>query len=151
LIGSAADVLTARIQAIIALVFELCLVGLMVSYEAMGHTSKREPVQGAILRRPKPQLIASNPSRQEGSVKRILTDNLERFPGGRVEIAEVGNRYLDVCKAEGKSVVPQDTFIAEAKEFCEAIGIKRKTIGVHLYLMDVKLTPHRSRARFVAA
>ena len=37
IIGSAADVLTARMQAIIALVFELCLVGLMVGFEALGH------------------------------------------------------------------------------------------------------------------
>ena len=40
LIGSAADILTARLQAIIALVFELCLVGLMVSYEALGHGNR---------------------------------------------------------------------------------------------------------------
>ena len=143
--------LTARLQAVIALVFELCLVGLMVSYEALGHKSGPEPVRAVTPRRPEPHLIASNPSRQDGSVKRILTDNLERLPGGKVEIAEVGCRYRDVCKAEGKSAVSQDTFIAEAEAFCEAIGIKRKMIGVHLYLMDVKLTPHRSKASFVAA
>ena len=100
--------------------------------------------------RSKLQLIASNPSRP-GSVKRILTDNLERCPGGKVEIAEVGNRYRDVCKAEGKCAVSQDAFIVEAGTFCEAIGIKRKTIGVHLYLMDARLTPIRNSANFVAA
>ena len=42
LIGSAADVLTSWQQAIVALVFELCLVGVMVIYELLGHT-KRMP------------------------------------------------------------------------------------------------------------
>ena len=56
-----------------------------------------------------------------------------------MEIAEIGNRYRDVCKAEGKRAVSQDAFIAEAAAFCEAVGLNRKTIGVHLYLMDCGL------------
>ena len=144
LIGSAADVLTARLQAIIALVFELCLVGLMVSYEALGHKSEPEPVRAALPPGPKLQLIASNPSRPVGSVKRILTDNLDHSPGQKVEIAELGKRYRDVCKAEGKCAVSQDEFIDEAAAFCEAVGIKRKTIGVHLYLINVQLMQLRN-------
>ena len=144
LIGSAADVLTARLQAIIALVFELCLVGLMVSYEAMGHTFKREHATASIAFRPKPQLIASNPSRLPGSVKRILTDNLDRCPGDKVEIAEIGRRYRHVCKTEGKCAVSQEAFLAETEAFCEAIGIKRRKLGAHLYLTDVQLTPMRN-------
>ncbi len=144
LIGSAADVLTARLQAIIALVFELCLVGLMVSYEAMGHTSNPEHATAGIAFGPKPQLIASNPSRPAGSVKRILTDNLDRCPGGKVEIAEIGRRYRHVCKTEGKCGVSQEAFIAETEAFCEAIGIKRKKLGAYLYLTDVQLTPMRN-------
>ena len=146
LIGSAADVLTARLQAIIALVFELCLVGLMVSYEAMGHTSKPEHATVAIAFRPKPQLIASNPSRLAGSVKRILTHNLDRCPGGKVEIAEMGRRYRHVCKTEGKCAVSQEAFLAETEAFCEAIDIKRKKMGAYLYLTDVRLTPMRNSA-----
>ena len=146
LIGSAADVLTARLQAIIALVFELCLVGLMVSYEALGHKSGPEPMRPVTPPRPKPQLIASNPSRPVGSVKRILTDNLERCPEGKVEIAEVGKRYRDVCKAEGKRAVSQDAFVADVSAFCDALDIKRKTIGGHLYLINVHVTPVRNSA-----
>ena len=40
LIGSAADVLTSWQQAIVALVFELCLVGVMVIYELLGHAKQ---------------------------------------------------------------------------------------------------------------
>ena len=144
LIGSAADVLTARLQAIIALVFELCLVGLMVSYEALGHKSEPERARVAIPPRPKPQLIASNPSPPVGSVKRILTDNLDHSPGRKVEIAELGKRYRDVCKAEGKCAVSQDAFVADFGAFCDAVGIKRKMVGDHLYLIDVQLTQLRN-------
>ena len=77
-------------------------------------------------------------------MKRILTDNLERCPEGKVEIAEVGKRYRDVCRAEGKRTVSQNEFIDEAAAFCEAIGLNRKTIGVRLYLLDVQLTPIRN-------
>jgi hypothetical protein len=146
LIGSAADVLTARLQSIIALVFELCLVGLMISYEALGHISELEPVRATLPAGQKLHLIASNASPPVGSVKRILTDNLDHSPGEKVEIAELGSRYRDVCKAEGKCVVSQDEFIDEAAAFCEAVGLNRKTIGVNLYLMDVRLTPIRNSA-----
>lgn len=146
LIGSAADVLTARLQAIIALVFELCLVGLMVSYEALGHKSEPEPMRPLSPPKPKPRLIASGPSQPVGSVKRILTDNLERCPEGKVEIGEVGKRYRDLCRAEGMRTVSQDEFIDEAAAFCEAVGLNRKAIGAHLYLMDVRLTSLRRDA-----
>lgn len=146
LIGSAADVLTVRLQAIIALVFELCLVGLMVSYEAMSQSYEPACPKIAMPSRLKPQLIASNPATPLGSVKRILTDNLERSPGGKVEIAEVGGRYRNICKAEGKRAVSQDAFVAEVGTFCDAIGIKRKMMGDHLYLVDVQLTRLRNGA-----
>ena len=146
LIGSAADVLTVRLQAIIALVFELCLVGLMVSYEAMSQSYEPACPKIAMPSRLKPQLIASNPATPLGSVKRILTDNLERSPGGKVEIAEVGGRYSNICKAEGKRAVSQDAFVAEVGTFCDAIGIKRKMMGDHLYLVDVQLTRLRNGA-----
>jgi hypothetical protein len=95
---------------------------------------------------PKPKLIASNPKQLVGSVKRILTDNMESCQGGKVEIAECGARYRAVCKAEGKRSVTKDQFIAEIDEFCMAIGIKRRSIGGHLYLMDVQLVPELMRS-----
>ena len=120
--------------------------GLMVSYEALGHKSGPVPMKPMSPPRPKPRLIASSPSQPVGSVKRILTDNLERCSGGKVEIAEVGNRYRDVCKAEGKRAVSQDAFVADVSAFCDALDIKRKTIGGHLYLINVHVTPVRNSA-----
>jgi hypothetical protein len=42
--------------------------------------------------------------------------------------------------------VTKDQFIAEIDEFCMAIGIKRRSIGGHLYLMDVQLVPELMRS-----
>jgi hypothetical protein len=75
-----------------------------------------------------------------GSVRRILTDNLESAPGKRVEIAEVGTRYREVCRAESKRIASMDDFVAEVKVFCETIGIRRLTIRDKVFLMDVMLT-----------
>ena len=41
LLGAGASVLTAWQQAIVAAVFELCLVGVMVIYELLGHVKQR--------------------------------------------------------------------------------------------------------------
>ena len=87
----------------------------------------------------KPKLIATNPDRLVGSVKRILTAHLESAPGDKVEIADVGNRYRYVCQRDEKRTVPPDEFCTELDDFCRAIGIKRKKLGEHLYLLDVRL------------
>ena len=138
----------AIMQATIALVFELCIVGMMVGYEVMGHAtpdrpnaSVREPHVVIIPPAPQPRLVTRNPGPPVGSVKRILTDHLESAPGDSVEIADIGNRYRDVCRRDGKRMVTQDEFTAELDEFCRAVGIKRKKAGKHLYLKDVRLAP----------
>jgi hypothetical protein len=88
----------------------------------------------------KPKLIATNPDRRPvGSVNRILAVHLEAAPGDRVEIADVGNRYRDVCRRDGKRTVTSDEFCTELDEFCRTVGIRRKQAGEHLYLLDVRL------------
>jgi hypothetical protein len=88
----------------------------------------------------KPKLIATNPDRRPvGSVKRILTVHLESAPGDKVEIADVGNRYCDVCRRDGKRTVTSDEFCTELNDFCRTIGIKRKKAGERVYLLDVRL------------
>src|SRR5215468_6327095 len=47
LLGAGASVLTAWQQAIVAAVFELCLVGVMVIFELLGHREVEKPVQHA--------------------------------------------------------------------------------------------------------
>ena len=88
----------------------------------------------------KPKLIATNPDRRPvGSVKRILTVHLESAPGDKVEIADVGNRYRDVCRRDGKRMVTSDEFCTELDDFCRTVGITWKKAGKHVYLLDVRL------------
>jgi len=160
--------ISAMMQAAIALVFELCIIGMMVGFELLGHTAsarltpqaevqEHTPPVVVVPRAPepppppkpempvvppaaKPKLIATNPDRRPvGSVNRILTVHLEAAPGDRVEIADVGNRYRDVCRRDGKRTVTSDEFCTELDEFCRTVGIKRKQAGEHLYLLDVRL------------
>jgi hypothetical protein len=157
------DGIGAMMQAAIALVFELCIIGMMVGFELMGHAApgrsdaraevpehvpemvavplapEPEPEMLVVPPAAKPKLIATNPGRRVGSVKRILTTHLESAPGDMVEIADVGNRYRDVCRRDGKQTVTSDEFCTELEEFCRTLGIRRKKTGEHLYLLDVRL------------
>jgi hypothetical protein len=162
------DGISAMMQAAIALVFELCIIGMMVGFELLGHTAPAQPtprpevleqtppvvvvplvpepmpaLEPKMLVVPgptKPMLITTNSDRRPaGSVKRILTVHLESAPGDKVEIADVGNRYRHVCRRDGKRAVTSDEFCTELDEFCRTVGIKRKQAGEHLYLLDVRL------------
>src|SRR5262249_33046935 len=88
----------------------------------------------------RPRLIASNPENPIGNVKRILTESLETAKGSKVELAEIASRYRDVCKAQGKRACSLEVFTGEVATFCKAVGIKRRTEGDHLYLVDVQIS-----------
>src|SRR5262249_52228489 len=165
---SLGDGISAMMQAAIALGFELCIIGMMVGFGLLGHVAPARPTTPAELQEhepqvvvaplapepspvaepemkvvplpAKPKLIANNPDRRPvGSVKRILTIHLESAPGDKVEIADVGNRYRDVCRRDGKRTVTSDEFCTELEEFCRTVGIKRKQAEEDLYLLDVRL------------
>jgi len=180
IVPSLGDGISAMLQAAIALVFELCIIGMMVGFELLGHAAPARPTPQAEVQEPappvvivpvvpepppplpepkmpepkmpeihkmvvvpppaKPKLIATNPDRRPvGSVKRILTAHLESAPGDKVEIADVGNRYRDVCRRDGKRMVTSDEFCTELDDFCRTVGITWKKAGERVYLLDVRL------------
>jgi hypothetical protein len=139
----------------LAAVVELIIIACLSAWEILGHRPTGPPVLKPVVEiKPepepetpiippaqKPKLIVSNPKPPSaaGSVKRILTDNLEKCIGGKVEFADLVNRYRVVCKDEGKRSVGRDAFIAALDEFCKDLGIKRRTVDGNLYLMGVQL------------
>src|SRR5262245_14999869 len=181
IVPSLGDGISALMQAAVALVFELCIIGMMVGFELLGHAAPTRPTPQAQVQEPtvqeptvqepapvvivpvvpeppppppepkvpkmvvvpppaKPKLIATNPDRRPvGSVKRILTTHLESAPGDKVELADVGNRYRDVCRRDGKRMVTSDEFCTELDDFCRTVGIVWKKAGEHVYLLDVRL------------
>jgi hypothetical protein len=160
IIGSTADVLTAGMQAIIALVFELCLVGLMVGVEALGHVPAssvaRKPGDGSTHLTPevnlavpsRPKLVATTDDRLAGSIPKIMTATLEPAAGKRVELEEAFGAYAAGCKAEGKPIVPPAHFVDPLRKFCKAACIRIKEENGHVYLMNVRLVgslPHDLR------
>jgi hypothetical protein len=165
IIGTAADVLTARMQAIVALVFDLCLVGLMISVEALGHvrtfptnpddtaedTNDRSPAarptitidpgpMAARLPSPhRPKLVTASAEPPAGSIPKIMSAALEPATGKRVELEEAFGAYRGACEAEGKRAVPPGLFVDPLREFCKAAGIRIKDDSGQVYLMNVRL------------
>jgi hypothetical protein len=174
IVPSLGDGISAMMQAAVALVFELCIIGMMVGFELLGHAAPARSAPQAEVQEPaapvvvvpvvpeptppppelkvvepkmvvvpppaKPKLIATNPDRRPvGSVKRILTVHLESAPGDKVEIADVGNRYRDVCRRDGKRTVTSDEFCTELDDFCRTVGITWKKAGEQVYLLNVRL------------
>jgi hypothetical protein len=168
IIGSTADTLTSWQQAVIALVFELCLVGLMVGHTTLGEvggepkdtkvalptgadteqTHRGIPEIPSIVlpieppkfpEPPRPILIASSAEQPAGSIPKLLTSALEPAPGQRVEMADVYRRYRMDCAAEEKRALPPDQFVDPLARFCKVAGIRTKATGQKVYLINVRL------------
>ena len=165
IIGTAADVLTARMQAIVALVFDLCLVGLMIGVEALGHvrafpanldetvensngsapaarqtmTVDAGPMPLGLPSASRPKLVTASAEPPAGSIPKIMTAALEPATGKRVELEEAFGAYRGACEAEGKRAVPPGLFVDPLRQFCKAAGIRIKDDSGQVYLMNVRL------------
>jgi hypothetical protein len=142
LIGSAADVLTSWQQAIVALVFELCLVGVMVIYELLGHSKQPAsehkakevddaPAATASTARPASKApsktIAQKPASQKavmGSVSRFISENVSTAKDARTEMRELIRGYRDWCASEGLRAIDLSKALDEVETLCSQIGIQ---------------------------
>ena len=159
MLGAAAATLTAWQQAIVAAVFELCLVGVMVIYELLGHA--RQPVQqqigdarsqkalGAIdeARMTPPQEIkpSASPARRKavvahGSVKSFVRNHVFPADGERVEIKRLMRDYRAWCAQENVTPLEVSPFLDELEKLCRKLGIETK-VGddQRVYCLNVKL------------
>jgi len=118
MIGATAAALTAWQQAIVAGVFELCLVGVMVIYELLGHTSGGQPKGGAKVALVADSTIAearrtvpSRPTRRSkapakcnplvGSVKTFVHDRVFPADGERIDMKALTADYRACCAQKG--------------------------------------------------
>jgi hypothetical protein len=150
IIGSGADVLTAWQQAIVAAVFELCLVGVMVIFELLGQGRQRTGSQAAVaaiamVQEPSqdreaavgaPAVAALPPTRKPawktakrggngGSVKAFGRDHL--FPaddGERVDIKALMQTYRAWCADKRAAPVDLNAFLDEIEQLCSKLGIR---------------------------
>ena len=134
LIGSAADVLTSWQQAIVALVFELCLVGVMVIYELLGHTkplpAQQEtediaslPTPAVAVSRSAPKPKPATPKPVVGSVSRFIRENVSTAQGVKTEMRDLIRGYRDWCAAQGFKAIDLSKALDEVETLCRQIGV----------------------------
>ena len=115
----------------------------------VGEAMNAGQIYVTLARLEKAGLVAAE--REPGLPDRPDRKVYELPPAGqqRVELASsiLSNqaRFCTACN-EGKRAVSQDAFVADVRTFCDALDIKRKTIGGHLYLINVQVTPVRNSA-----
>jgi hypothetical protein len=162
MIGATAAALTAWQQAIVAGVFELCLVGVMVIYELLGHQgpasearpakepapapmtvavgaseARREPTRPAPVRRPK---LPPKPQAPTGSVKTFVHDRLFPAEGERLDMKALTADYRAWCLQKGIGVLELSRFLDEIEAVCGRAGIAIEVGGdKRVYCLDVKL------------
>jgi hypothetical protein len=149
MLGAGAAALTAWQQAIVAAVFELCLVAVMVAFELLGHGQGRPagspapaeasrrletPVSvvgaaegtpaAAVLPAPRKPRAKAPGASQAGSVKGFFRDYI--FPaedGERVDIKTMVDTYRGWCAGKGLTPVNLDAFLDEVERLCGKLGV----------------------------
>ena len=161
LIGAGAAALTAWQQAIVAAVFELCLVGVMVIYELLGHVKQpaQQRIEGVQSQKapgdldpakvPPPQEIkpSTSPARRKtvaakanGSVKSFFRDHVFPADGERVEIKALMRDYRAWCARENVTPLDASAFLDELEKLCRKLGIETE-VGddQRVYCLNVKM------------
>jgi hypothetical protein len=155
MLGAAAAAVTAWQAAIIAAVFELCLVCVMVIFEVLGHSAavaprirdiEEEAVEIIPPARAKPRLVASGQA-GAGSVPDIMADVLEPAKGQRVEIEDGYRVYVATCKRLDRRVVTPEQFIEAMQKFCLECRIKTEICDGKIYLVGVQIAGTKARPR----
>ncbi len=163
IVGATSIALTAWQQAIVAGVFELCLVGVMVIFELLGHggldpgqrtgdvpaeehtinavgsaqAQEPGPTPSARAARPKAPPKSSAPV---GSVKSFVRDRVFPADGERLEMKALMQDYRGWCAQQGATAVELDRFLDEIEGVCRKAGIAIE-VGddKRVYCIDVKL------------
>ena len=131
-------------QAIVAAVFELCLVGVMVIFEllgqkgyvverqasaAVGPDQALEPVTiaPAVAALPAPARATRKTPKTNagGNVKTFVRDHL--FPadeGERVDLKSLVHTYRAWCSDKGFAPIDLDGFLDEIEQLCRKLGVR---------------------------
>jgi hypothetical protein len=147
MLGAGAAALTAWQQAIVAAVFELCLVGVMVAFELLGGRGKasasvplgatradvaRQPDQASVATVAPPRAAprkarakAPTPTTRPSTVKVFLRNHL--FPavdGERMDVMAMVRSYRAWCTEKGLPPADLDAILDEIEQLCGKLGVK---------------------------
>jgi hypothetical protein len=158
ILGSTAAALTAWQQAVVAAVFDLCLVGVMVIYELLGHgapgpvgrsgwwgrwrgsTNGNEPSQ-----LPQPALregIAPNTavkSKKRGSVRAFISERVAPADGERVEMKALLQDYRAWCGEKSVQPVALVAFLEDIQAVCGKIGVEIVNEADRVFCLGVRI------------
>jgi hypothetical protein len=146
LLGAAAAALTAWQQAVIAAVFELCLVGVMVIFELLSQdagrwaTTHREPTQAMAKLSPSPSSRTRPKSAPAlASVKAFIAERLSPADGQRVEMRALVQEYRAWCAGKGSGPVDLKSFLEEVEKVCRKVGIEIVSDAQRVFCLNVKI------------
>jgi hypothetical protein len=138
MLGAGAAALTAWQQAVVAAVFELCLVAVMVAFELLGHRKAlaglpepRQPAATVIpparpaLPPPRKARAKISPATKPSTVKAFLRDHL--FPsddGERMDIMAMVRSYRAWCAKKGVQPADLDAILDDIEQLCGKLGVK---------------------------
>src|SRR5262249_4358164 len=138
MIGATPAALTAWQQAIVAGVFELCLVGVMVGYELLGHAKQLVQERAVdrvtrgidhdsapviqlptpMTRRPRHKASSVNPKTTVGSVKAFVLDSVFPGDGECTEMKTLMQGYRAWCAKRGLLPLALSDFLDEIEKIC---------------------------------
>jgi hypothetical protein len=157
LLGAAAAALTAWQQAVVAAVFELCLVGVMVIFELLGQDAggramiqdkadpaDRQPDPEAITAQvvAKPSSMGSSrpkPAPALASVKAFIGERLSPADGEMVEMKALVQEYRTWCAGKGSGPVDLESFLEEVEKVCRKVGIEIVNDAQRVFCLNVRL------------
>jgi len=145
MLGMGAAAVTAWQQAVVAAVLELCLVGVMVTLELLGHRKAPtrvlaaaptvgpapQPVEATVIPPARPALPPPRRARgkavsiEASSVKAYLRDHL--FPadtGERMDIMAMVRSYRAWCTEKGVPPADLDAILDDIEQLCGRLGVK---------------------------
>jgi hypothetical protein len=166
LLGAAAAALTAWQQAVVAAVFELCLVGVMVIYELLGQAAgglvtnpknanpddrqpdrKATPAQALVKPSPSPPSRSRPKSAPPlASVKAFIADRVAPADGERVEMKALVQEYRAWCAGKGSGPVDLECFLEEVETVCRKVGIEIVNDAQRVFCLNVKIDIERTPA-----
>jgi hypothetical protein len=157
LLGAGSAALTAWQQAVVAGVFELCLVGVMVIYELLGHVMQPSvsvaeacdaPYSAApVGTRPnanvpavRPKALAAPQKAKVSSIRAFVLDRLFPGEGERTEIKALMQDYRGWCAERGCTPLELSGFLDEIEKICRQAGVDIE-VGddQRVYCIGVKL------------
>jgi hypothetical protein len=161
LLGKAASVLTAWQQAVVAGVFELCLVGVMVIYELLGQqkavqvsaetgsadTINAQPEQRSasqsVAKRAlpaRPKFRANATKNGSGRVNSFIRDQVFPADGSRVEMKALMRDYRAWCTQNDVAPIDLNRFLDEIEKVCSKLGIEIEVgSDQRVYCLNVKI------------